>query len=253
MELDYLNKNKQNNEVAMETIRENKEVLVNGRVSYFTELVKVAVRLTNEIKNESSEQVKELKSMLVLETVTMLTSSWRNTLPFNLFVSKEADKLGKSLGIEDLRNHDYSLKFGMNEIIKKIEEPDFLSIAENLNDQDLAKLNKALKKEDKALNANVLLHWEHAYTGKMFNEDIMEMIETLSSSQVSDQEIFSKVEELVKKQAIVWLVKPENYVLADKGFKDIRTPNWETAYKTCGIELCEMSKVDYKNAFGIEY
>lgn len=50
MELDYLNKNKQNNEVAMETIRENKEVLVNGRVSYFTELVKVAVTLTNEIK-----------------------------------------------------------------------------------------------------------------------------------------------------------------------------------------------------------
>ena len=65
MELDYLNKNKQNNEVAMETIRENKEVLVNGRVSYFTELVKVAVTLTNEIKSESNEQVKELKSMLV--------------------------------------------------------------------------------------------------------------------------------------------------------------------------------------------
>lgn len=31
----------------------------------------------------------------------------------------------------------------------KIEESDFLSIAENLNDQDLAKLNKALKKKIK--------------------------------------------------------------------------------------------------------
>ncbi|MEG2254328.1 MAG: hypothetical protein RSC33_03270 [Vagococcus sp.] len=74
-----------NNNVTLETIRENREILVNGRVNYFTELVKVAVSLTNEMENEVNEEIKELKSMLVIETVTMMTTSWRNTLPFNLF------------------------------------------------------------------------------------------------------------------------------------------------------------------------
>ncbi len=248
-----MNKNIQNKEVSLETIRMNKEIVINSRTSYFSELVKVAVVLTSEIKNETNEQVKELKSMLITETITMMTSSWRNTLPFNLFVSKKAEDFAKSLGIEDLRNHDYSLKFGMEKIIEQIEEPSFLSVAENLNDQDLAKLNKALSKDDKALNSNVMLHWEHAFTGKMFVEHVTSLINELSDTNATDDSIYNTVQDLVKKQAITWVLKPENYVLAEQGYKDSREPNWESAYKECGIELSEVSKEDYHNSFSKEW
>lgn len=242
-----------NNNVTLETIKENREILVNGRVNYFTELVKIAVSLTNEMENEVNEEIKELKSMLVLETVTMMTTSWRNTLPFNLFVSKKAAEFVGKLGMKDLRNHDYSLKIGMEDIIANIEEPWFLSVAENLNDQDVAKLNKSLKKGDKALNSNVMLHWEHAYTGKMFSNHVMELISHLSNSQASEDTISEKVQELVNKQAIVWILKTENYVLTEKGYKDTRDIDWETAYKECGIDLCDVSKEDYQNSFGKEW
>lgn len=245
--------NKQNKEVTLETIRSNRETLINGRISYFGELVKIAVGLNQEIANESDEQVKEVKSMLITETITMMTASWRNTYPFNLFVSEKAAAFAKSLGIEDLRNHDYSLKFGMDEIINQIEEPSFLAVAENLNDQDLAKLNKALSKADKALNSNVMLHWEHAYTGKMFANDVTVLIEELSANNATEIELFEAVKNLVEKQAIVWILKPENYVLTEQGFKDERLPNWETAYKACGIQLSEISSQDYSHSFGKEW
>lgn len=248
-----MNKNIQNKEITLETIRNNKETLINGRVSYFTELVKIAVALSKKIAKESNEEAKEVKSMLIAETITMMTSSWRNTLPFNLFVSKKAADFAKLLGVEDLRNYDYSLKFGMDNIIDQIEEPSFLAVAENLNDQDVAKLNKALSKDDKALNSNVMLHWEHAYTGKMFTNDVTTLIQELSDNNASDTDIFEAVQNLVKKQAIVWLVKPENYVLAEKGYKDIRQPDWESTYKACGIELSEQSNEDYINSFGKEF
>lgn len=242
-----MNKNLQNKEVSLETIRNNKKTVITGRTTYFTELVKVAVNLSKEIANESDKQIVELKSMLINETITIMTSSWRNTLPFNLFVSKGAEKLAKSLGIEDLRNHDYSLKFGMDKIIDQIEEPDFLAVAENLNDQDLAKLNKALSKDDKALNSNVMLHWEHAFTGKMFINAVTDLINNLSESNASEDDILEATHKLVEKQAIVWILKTENYLLIEKGFKDLREPNWESAYKECNIELSELSKADYNN------
>ncbi|MEG0549883.1 MAG: hypothetical protein RR554_01905 [Vagococcus sp.] len=248
-----MNKNIQNKEVSLETIRNNKEILINGRKSYFAELIKVAVTLNKEILNETNKEVIELKSMLITETVTIMTASWRNTLPFNIFVSKGAEAFAKSLSINDLRNHDYSLKFGMNEIIEQIEEPSFLAVAENLNDQDLAKLNKALSKDDKALNSNVMLHWEHAFTGKMFVNIVTDLINTLTENNANDEEIFKAAQELVEKQAIVWILKTENYVLAENGFKDTREPNWESAYKKCGIELSEISKADYYNSFNKEW
>lgn len=247
-----MNNNLQNKEVSLECVRENKEILLNGRVAYFTELVSVAVTLTNEMNNELDEEITALKSILIDEIITIMTASWRNTLPFNLFVSKGASDLAMLLGIEDLRNHDYSLKFGIEKVIEEIENPEFLAVAENLNDQDLAKLNKSLNK-DKALNSNVLLHWEHAFTGKMFISAIKDLINDLSNSKASSDEISTAVTDLINQQAIVWVLKPENYVLNEKGFKDLRDNSWESAYKECSIELSKSSKEDYKASFGKEF
>ena len=202
------------------------------------------------MNQESDEHVKSLKSVLISEVITMMTSSWRNTLPFNLFVSKRAEAFAKLLNVDDLRNHDYSLKFGMDNIIDQIENPDFLTVAENLNDQDLAKLNKALSKDDKALNSNVMLHWEHAYTGKMFTNEVTSLINELSQSDADNKAISEAVKSLVNKQAIVWILKPENYSLTEKGYKELRTPSWEDAYKDCGIELSDQSKQDYSEILG---
>lgn len=245
--------NLQNKEISMETILKNKENLLTGRIEYFTELVKVAVSLSNEIANEPSDDVKQIKSMLVAEIITMLTASWRNTLPFNLFVSEKAAVFAKSLGVDDLRKYDYSLKFGMDEVASLVDDPDFLAVASHLSEQDVAKLNKALAKDDKAVNSNVMLQWEHAYTGRMFTADVTELISNLSQNNASDDEISESVKELVEKQAIVWILKTENYEIIEKGFKDVRLPNWESAYKECGIELSPKSKEDYLVAFGKEW
>ncbi|MGX7023797.1 hypothetical protein [Vagococcus hydrophili] len=243
----------QNKEITLETIRNNKDILIAGRTSYFADLVKTAVQLTTDIKNETNQEIIDVKSMLITETITVMTASWRNTLPFNLFVSKGAADFAKNLGVADLRNYNYSLKFGMDEIVEKIEDPAFLSVAENLNDQDVAKLNKALSKDDKTVNSNVMIHWEHAYTGKMFTTDVTDLIKTLSEDAADNATIFEAVKDLVEKQAIVWVLKPESYVLTEKGFKDTRLPDWESIYKECGIELSETSKADYKNSFGKEW
>lgn len=248
-----MNNSIQTKEITLETIRNNRETLISGRTAYFADLVKTAVTLSTEIVNESNEQIKELKSMLITETIAIMTASWRNTLPFNLFVSKGADDFAKSLGVDDLRNHNYSLKFSMDKIIERIEEPSFLAVAENLSDQDVAKLNKSLSKDDTVLNSNVMLHWEHAYTGKMFTTDVTSLIKELSDNNATDEVILESVQTLVEKQAIVWILKPENYVITEKGYKDTRQPNWESAYKECGIELSETSKEDYSKSFNKEW
>lgn len=252
-ELDLLSNSTNINNINMEVIRNNRDILIDGRASYFTDLIKTAVKLSAEIAKETNKQVINMKSMLITETITIMTASWRNTLPFNLFVSQGAHEFAKNLGIDDLRNYDYSLKFGMDEIIKKIEDPTFLSVATNLNDQDLAKLNKALNKEDKALNSNVMLHWDHSYTGKMFTNDVTTLINTLSESNASDEAISTAVKALIEKQSITWLLKTEVYSLANNDYKELRQPDWETAYKNSGIELSDGSKEDYEMAFGKEW
>ena len=248
-----MNKNIQNKPVSLEVIRNNRDIVINGRTAYFTELVKVAVELTTKLNNETNEDQKRLTEMLVTETITAMTSSWRNTLPFNILVSDAAATFAKSLGVDDLRNHDYSLKISMDTIIDQIEEPSFLSVAENLNDQDLAKLNKALAKDDKALNSNVMLHWDHAITGKMFINLVTELIEELSTTNADDVTISTRVAELVNQQAIVWILKTENYLLAEKGYKETRDPSWEDAFKDCSIELSDFSKQDYSLFFSKEW